>query len=308
MSVYKFKIFKYILITLSVCLMGFSIIIFAGLYLQTFKTGFWANYEDFILSLIISFISILSVVIIVFIKNSETLIFKLTFLTVLSFFLFFLILYLLKISGVMDSINSVSDFKEYVQSFNNFSIIIFTVLQFLQVVILPIPSIFTIGAGVILFGPFKTAVFSYLGIVLGSFVAYFIGKYLGCRVVKWLIGEKLISKILNLISGKDKLLLTFMLLFPFFPDDALCFVAGLTTISPYYFVFTIIITRLITVFASTYSLNNSIIPYNTWWGVLIWCVLFVLTITLTILIYKNSNKIDKYLNNRKLNKNLSIIK
>ncbi len=295
----KFNLLKYIFVTLAVGLLGLAIIIFAGLYLQTFNSGFGANHEDLILSLIISIISVLSVIIIVFIKNSETLIFKLTFLIIISFFIFFLILYLLKISGIIDSVNSLSDFKEYVRSFNNYAIIIFTVIQFLQVVILPIPSVFTIGAGVILFGPLKTAIFSCFGIISGSIVAFMMGKYLGYKLVKWLVGEKLVNKILKLISGKDKLLLTFMLLFPFFPDDALCFVAGITTISPYYFIITIIITRFVTIFISTYSINNSIIPYNTWWGILLWCIILVASISITFIIYKNGNKIEKYFKNKK---------
>ena len=118
-------------------------------------------------------------------------------------------------------------------------------------VFLPIPAFITAGAGVLLFGPFLGAVYSYIGITLGSFVAYFIGKIFGVKVANWLVGENNLKKGLNTIKGKDKVVLTFMFLFPFFPDDVLCFVAGITTIKPLFFIVMILITRLVSIFATS---------------------------------------------------------
>jgi hypothetical protein len=42
-------------------------------------------------------------------------------------------------------------------------------------------------------------------------------------------------------------------------------------------------------------LNNSIIPYNTWWGIIIWAVLFGLTILSFFIIYKKGDRIEKYI-------------
>jgi uncharacterized membrane protein YdjX (TVP38/TMEM64 family) len=199
----------------------------------------------------------------------------------------------LKISGFLDRINSVEDFREYISSFGNYAVILFILIQFLQVIVLPIPSFITVGAGVLLFGALYGAIFSAIGIILGSVVAFIIGRFFGFKVAKWLVGEESLQKGLKSIRGKDKLILTFMFLFPFFPDDVLCFVAGITTVSATYFIIMICIVRVVTVFASSYSMNNSIIPYNTWWGILLWIVFFAATIVLTIIIYKYGEKIEK---------------
>ncbi|MBR2871034.1 MAG: TVP38/TMEM64 family protein, partial [Clostridia bacterium] len=149
----------------------------------------------------------------------------------------------------MDKVDSIDDLRDYVSSFGNFAVIIFILLQFLQVVLLPIPSFITVGAGVLLFGPLKCAIFSCIGIILGSIVSYFIGRIFGYRVAKWLVGENELKRGLQIVKGKDKVVLTFMFLFPLFPDDVLCFVAGITTISPTFFIIMIFITRIISIFA-----------------------------------------------------------
>ena len=90
-----------------------------------------------------------------------------------------------------------------------------------------------------------------------------------------------------------------MFLFPFFPDDILCFVAGITTLSSSFFITMIIITRIISVFASSYSMNNSIIPYDTWWGILLWVIFIAFTLVSMVFICKKGNKIQKYFSRKK---------
>ena len=88
-----------------------------------------------------------------------------------------------------------------------------------------------------------------------------------------------------------------MFLFPFFPDDVLCFVAGLSTISTTYFIIMIVICRIISITTTAYSINGSIIPYNTWWGITLWAVIFIVTVILAYLIYKYGDKIEKNIKN-----------
>ena len=83
------------------------------------------------------------------------------------------------------------------------AVVIFIVINFLQVVILPIPGIIAVGTGVALFGAFKCAVFSLIGILIGSIVAFYIGRILGYKVVSWLVGKETIDKWLNNIKNKS---------------------------------------------------------------------------------------------------------
>lgn len=286
---------KTFLYTVLISMLGCLGIIFCVLYFQTFTKGFVFEYFILLTSISTTLITILTLCAIAFVKRSETSIHKIFFVVVFLVCLTMAFLFLLKKFNILDKFKNIDDLRNYVCTFGMWSIAVFIVIQFLQVVVLPIPSFITVGAGVLLFGPFKGSVFSCVGIISGSIVAYVLGRVFGSKIVKWIVGESTLNKVLKMIRGKDKIALAFMLLFPFFPDDALCFVAGITTVSPTYFISLIFITRIITVFVASYSLNNSIIPYNTWWGILIWIGIFVATMVGAILIYKNGDKLENKL-------------
>lgn len=204
------------------------------------------------------------------------------------------VLYVAQISGLSDKIDSVEDLRAYVASYGKFTIPAFIILQFLQVVVLPLPGMITTGAGVALFGPFFGALYSFIGITSASFVAFFIGRKLGYKVASWLVGKESLDKWLEIVKNKDRAVLTFMFIFPFFPDDILCFVAGLSSMSVTYYSVMIIITRILSVYITSYSFSGNIIPYNTWWGILIWIAVFAVTASLCVYVYKNGDKIEKY--------------
>ena len=247
------------------------LIIFSMLYYSLFLSA-----DRLIITLILSTISLFTILLIFFVDNDNKILIKYFFLTSFVIFVAIFILYLLKKYNLFSKFTSVESLREYISSFGNLSIVVFIVLQFLQVVILPIPAIITVGAGVLLFGPFKGALFSYFGIVLGSLFAYFFGKIFGVKVVKWLIGESKVDKAINSVSGKSNIIFTFMFLFPFFPDDLLCFVAGIISMNSCFFITMIILVRFITIFLSSLSIGNSLIPYNTVWGIIIWIIIFLL--------------------------------
>jgi len=117
-------------------------------------------------------------------------------------------------------------------------------------------------------------------------------------VVSWLVGGDNLNTWIKRMKGKDKILLTFMFLFPFFPDDILCFVAGITAMSPTFFITMIFITRIISVFTSSFSMNNSLIPYDTWWGIVIWIVFFAFTFLATYFIYTKGEKISSFISKK----------
>lgn len=216
---------------------------------------------------------------------------------VLAFFA--LVLLGVHVSDLFDKIDSVEHLREFIGSYGALSTLMYLLLQVVQIVLLPIPGIIAVGAGVLLFGPFKGALLSILGSMIGSLIAFYIGRVLGYRAVKWLVGEENLQKGLDLVKGKDKVILSFMFLFPFFPDDLLCFVAGLSTMSSKFYFFMILITRTISSFTTAYSVNGSLIPYDTWWGILIWAVLIIGSLLLVKTVYKNSDKIESFIEKKK---------
>lgn len=198
-------------------------------------------------------------------------------------------LYVLMRLGFFEIIRDEQSFQEFLEKSGNWMAVLFVVLQFLQVVILPIPSTVTVVAGAALFGPLVGSLLSLFGIVLGSVVAFLVGRYAGYRAVAWMVGKDTLDKWLKRIKGKDKLLLSAMFLLPVFPDDVLCFIAGISSMSFPLFVAIIVASRVLAIFTTSYSVT--IIPFNTWWGLLIWGILIALVIVLFVVLYKKSDVI-----------------
>lgn len=104
------------------------------------------------------------------------------------------------------------------------------VIMFLQVTILNIPaySILSISISI------GMSVFSweYLLIVIsaymsGCILAYWLGRWFGVKAVKWCAGsEEDFNKWCDIINRKGKIWYFLTVLFPLFPDDLLCLVAG----------------------------------------------------------------------------------
>lgn len=98
------------------------------------------------------------------------------------------------------------------------------------------------------------------------------------------------------VKGKDNFILTAMFILPLFPDDMLCFVAGLSSMTWQYFLIMIVISRLIGIAATCYSID--FIPFNTWWGILIWIILIAVVIIAFVLLYKNLDAINSWFNKK----------
>lgn len=231
-----------------------------------------------------------------FVLSKKEILYK-TALSIYIFLLFCLVLcFILQKTGFFHVIKDADSLQAYLQTAGRWMPAMYIALQYLQVVILPIPSIVSTVAGVALFGAFQTTIYSLIGILLGSLTAFFIGRKLGHKAVVWLVGEDSLIKWQKKLKGKDNLVLTLMFMLPLFPDDVLCFLAGLSSMSFLYFLVMIFIARVLAVSATCYSFD--FIPFNTWWGLLIWGVIIASIVTAFILIYKNLDKIQSRLSKR----------
>ena len=208
-----------------------------------------------------------------------------------------LVLFILQRTGFFRVIKSSESLQEYLARSGAWMPTLYIALQFLQVIVLPIPSVVSTLAGVALFGAFWATIYSLIGIILGSVVAFFIGKKLGNKAVAWMVGEEALKKWQKKFKGKDNLILTLAFALPLFPDDILCFLAGLSTMSTKYFLIMITICRAIGIAGTCYSVD--LIPFNTWWGISIWIALALITILAFVLIYKNLDKIQARFRRRK---------
>lgn len=210
--------------------------------------------------------------------------------------IFAIVFYILSATKIISTLTSIEALRDFIDNFGSTAVIIYIVIQFLQVVILPIPGSVTVAVGVALFGPFFSSLYSFIGIILGSIVAFFIGRVIGYKAVCWIVGKEDLDKWLEKLKGKDYLLLSIMFLLPLFPDDVLCFVAGLSSMTTPYFLIMITITRLISVFTTAYSVD--LIPFTTWWGILIWIILIACIVVAFWLVCKYSDRIDAFLKSK----------
>ena len=103
-------------------------------------------------------------------------------------------------------------------------------IQLASVVIAPIPSNITAVAGAYLFGLWPSFLLTWGAVSLGSAIVFGLARLLGRRFTCQFVGEKLSEKYLDLIRRKRDVFLLLAFLFPFFPDDLLCILAGLTDI------------------------------------------------------------------------------
>ena len=203
-----------------------------------------------------------------------------------------IVAYILLKTGFLEIMRDEKAFEEYLKRSGSWMSILSITLQFLQVVLPPIPSFVTVAAGTALFGPALNVLYSLIGILLGSTVAFIVGRYAGYRAVAWLVGKETLDKWLRKVKGKDKLLLSAMFLLPVFPDDVLCFVAGLSSMSFVFFLVVILISRVLAIVTTSYSI--SLIPFNTWWGLMIWGAFFLFIIILFVFLYKKSEAIQAW--------------
>ena len=268
-------------------------IVFAILCLANSRIPFVRSYHTLLLAVSIALLTICcGICVWLVLTDKETWVKAL--LSAYVFVLFCLVLiYILQKTGFFRIVNSSEGLQAYLEKAGAWMPILYVVLQYLQVILLPIPSVVSTVAGIALFGPFKTLLFSFIGIFFGSITAFFIGRKLGHKAVAWIVGKETLDKWQNKLKGKDNLILTLMFLLPLFPDDVLCFIAGLSSMSNRYFLIMIVITRLIGIAGTCYSFN--FIPFDTWWGLLIWGVFISAIVVAFIFIYKYMDRIQQFL-------------
>ena len=86
-----------------------------------------------------------------------------------------------------------------------------------------------------------------------------------------------------------------MQILPFFPDDILCMVAGLTAMNFPFFLATMILVRPLVIAAYCYG---SLIPVDQPWGIAVWVTIFVVCIVLAVLSFKYQERFENWLVNK----------
>ena len=134
-------------------------------------------------------------------------------------------------TGFFDAISSQEKLEAYIQASTPWSHLVFFGVQLVSVVIAPIPSNITAVVGGVHFGMVPAFLLTWGAVVLGSMIVFALARVLGQKFASQLVGKKLSEKYLDVIRRKQDVFLLMAFLFPFFPDDLLCILAGLSEIS-----------------------------------------------------------------------------
>ncbi|MGD2098871.1 MAG: TVP38/TMEM64 family protein [Desulfobacterales bacterium] len=118
--------------------------------------------------------------------------------------------------------------RNLIASFGSSAPPVFMLIQILQVMFAPVPGEATGFIGGYLFGTLPGFIYSSIGLTIGSYLNFMIGRLLGRRYVRKLIPAHRLTKIDTLLKRQGILIVFVLFLIPGFPKDYLCLALGLT--------------------------------------------------------------------------------
>lgn len=150
---------------------------------------------------------------------------------------------LLSCTGFFAACSSPEALRAYISRSAPYSHLVFFLLQFLSVVLAPIPSNITAAAGGMLFGTLPAFLLTFAAVMAGSLLVFWLARVLGRDFADRLVSRRLSEKYQDVIRSKTSIFLALAFLFPYFPDDVLCILAGLTSLPLRRFVIIALLTR-----------------------------------------------------------------
>ncbi|GGJ00966.1 hypothetical protein GCM10008995_08550 [Halobellus salinus] len=121
-----------------------------------------------------------------------------------------------------------AELRAWIAQFGLFAPLVFVLIQATQVVVAPIPGqVVALVAGY-LFGPLWGTVYSLTGVLIGSTVAFNLSKRYGRSFVEDILHEDVVTRFDDFVDTVGVPGLFAFVIIPGLPDDAVCFLSGLT--------------------------------------------------------------------------------
>lgn len=150
-------------------------------------------------------------------------------------------------------------FGELITKSGDWAYLVIWVIMFLQVTILNLPAYVILSACVSI--GISTLSWEFILVTIsaymcGCLLAYWLGWKFGKKAVKWCAGsEEDYDKWCNVLNAKGKWWYLITVVFPFFPDDLLCIVAGSVKFNFWFYFFSNLIGRTIGLVTMLYTLR-----------------------------------------------------
>ncbi len=180
-----------------------------------------------------------------------------------------------------------------IKSTGGWGMAVFVLLQVLQVLILPLPAVVCYVSGVQIWGAWQAFGLATLGVFIGSILCFAIGRYAGKKAAYWIAGKETVDKYADIIGSKGKAPFIIMQILPFFPDDILCIIAGLSSMSLPFFTVVMLTVRPAVIAVYCFLGSGEIIPFGGW-GIAVWIAIFVVCIVAAVLVIKYQDRINAF--------------
>lgn len=146
-------------------------------------------------------------------------------------------------AGIDGQFHSVETMQKYIQSFGVIAPLILIVIQAFQVVVPILPGFLGCIVGGAMFGAAGGFWCNYIGISLGSLIAFLLARRFGAPLVESIFPkDKYREWIMRIQEAKSYTLILFLcILLPLAPDDFLCYFSGLMKLSFKKFVWIILL-------------------------------------------------------------------
>jgi len=135
-----------------------------------------------------------------------------------------------KITDLYRLLSDREQIRLLVSSFGASAPPVFMLIQILQVMFAPVPGEATGFIGGYLFGTLQGFIYSSIGLAVGSWINFIIGRFLGERYIRKLIPAHQFQKIDGMIKRQGVIFLFILFLIPGFPKDYLCLALGVSTL------------------------------------------------------------------------------
>jgi len=146
--------------------------------------------------------------------------------------------------------------KSFLQKFGIFAPIVLVIIQAFQVVIPILPGGIGLLISVLIFGPMQGFIYNYLGICIGSIIAFLLSKQYGTYLIEKLFSSNLKDKYMSWTSNKNfEKLFAIAIFMPVAPDDFLCYLAGTTSMKLSRFSTIIFLGKPLAIAAYTFGLS-----------------------------------------------------
>ena len=119
--------------------------------------------------------------------------------------------------------------KTFISGSGIFGPFIYIGVIILEVVIAPLPGLVLPLISGFLFGFWRGVIYSYIGNILASSIAFLLARYFGQPLVEWLTSKNKLSHA-NAVLEKYQKHLFWLYAFPIFPIDVISFLLGLSSL------------------------------------------------------------------------------